>query len=70
MRVRLVVISGADEGKSFPLPESGPLLIGRGRAAGAQLTDPHASRSHCEVEIKGGEKPAMVGEVLYLVFGG
>jgi serine/threonine protein kinase len=54
MSVSLVVIAGPDAGKSFPVPHSDPLVVGRGRTAGAQLSDPHASRSHFQVQMEAG----------------
>jgi serine/threonine protein kinase len=45
-----VVIAGPDLGKSFALPPSGALLIGRGRDAAARLNDLHVSRIHCRIE--------------------
>jgi serine/threonine-protein kinase len=51
---RLVVLSGPDQGRSFPLPEDDALLLGRSRATGTRLADPHVSRVHCEVTVEGG----------------
>jgi serine/threonine-protein kinase len=51
---RLVVLCGPDKGRSFPLPEDDTLLLGRSRATGTRLSDPHVSRVHCEVTIEGG----------------
>jgi serine/threonine protein kinase len=46
----LLVIAGPDQGKSFPLPRSGTLLVGRGREVEAKLHDLHVSRVHCRLE--------------------
>ncbi len=54
MPARLVVIAGPDQGKAFPVPVAGTMLVGRGRAASVCLADPHASRSHCQVKIEAG----------------
>ncbi len=53
MPPRLVVIAGPDQGKAFPLPGAGSMLIGRGRTAAVCLADPHVSRSHCQLKIDG-----------------
>jgi serine/threonine-protein kinase len=53
MPPRLVVIAGPDQGKAFSLAAGEHLVIGRGRTADVRLTDPHVSRSHCEVKVKG-----------------
>ncbi len=55
MDMQLVVISGPDRGRSFSLTEGQTLLIGRGQASNTQLSDPHVSRVHCQVEIDGGK---------------
>jgi hypothetical protein len=54
MPARLVVVAGPDQGKAFPLPAAGIVLIGRGRTAQVCLADPHVSRSHCQVKIEAG----------------
>src|SRR5579859_4090862 len=53
MPTRLVVISGPDQGKTFQLPTSGSMLVGRGRTAALCLADPHVSRSHCQIKVEG-----------------
>jgi pSer/pThr/pTyr-binding forkhead associated (FHA) protein len=52
MTKRLVVISGPDQGRSFPLPETDTLMLGRSRATETRLTDPHVSRVHCQVQVE------------------
>ncbi len=49
----LVVISGVDKGRTFPLEEGQPLRIGRGDAADTKLRDQAVSRLHCQVECQG-----------------
>jgi eukaryotic-like serine/threonine-protein kinase len=53
MPAQLTVVAGPDEGNAFPLEPGATLLIGRGRNAGAQLSDPSVSRVHCEVKVEG-----------------
>lgn len=55
MTVQLNVIAGNDKGRSFTIPESQPLLIGRSQTSGTQLNDPRCSKIHCQVEIKDGK---------------
>jgi pSer/pThr/pTyr-binding forkhead associated (FHA) protein len=52
---QLVVIAGPDEGRSFDLDEGQTLVLGRGEKTDTRLKDPQVSRTHCQVEIKGGE---------------
>jgi serine/threonine protein kinase len=54
MLAQLVVIAGPDQGRTISLAEGQTLTIGRGEAAAARLTDPHASRSHCRLEVDAG----------------
>ncbi len=49
MAKKLVVLVGPDEGRVIPVEEE-TLLIGRSRAAGVHLIDPHVSRVHCQVQ--------------------
>lgn len=50
----LLVTSGPDAGRRFPLVEGQTLLIGRGEQSSTQLRDPHVSRSHCILEVARG----------------
>jgi serine/threonine protein kinase len=52
MSKRLLVISGPDKGKEFPLPAGETLLIGRSKATETRLSDPHVSRVHCQIQIE------------------
>jgi pSer/pThr/pTyr-binding forkhead associated (FHA) protein len=54
MTRRFVVVAGPDQGRAFEVPEADALLLGRSKATQTRLTDPHVSRVHCEVEVKGG----------------
>jgi serine/threonine protein kinase len=54
MSKRLQVVTGPDQGRTFPLPEADTVLIGRSRALETRLIDPYASRVHCQVETTGG----------------
>lgn len=49
MSYHLFVTSGPDQGRQFTLNEGERALIGRGQDAQIQLSDPHASRKHCEI---------------------
>ncbi len=53
MGMHLVVIAGPDKGRSFPLSPAAPLVVGRGKDTDTRLTDPHASRVHCQVQFDG-----------------
>jgi serine/threonine protein kinase len=48
MAKKLVVLAGPDEGRVIAIEEE-TVLIGRSRAAGVHLIDPHVSRVHCQV---------------------
>lgn len=54
MNMQLVVISGPDQGRTFPLADGQTLIIGRGQTNDTHLGDPHVSRVHCQVEVDGG----------------
>jgi hypothetical protein len=49
----LVVISGLDKGKIFPLAETFTVLLGRSKHTICRLADLSVSRVHCEVELRG-----------------
>lgn len=55
MPKRLLVLAGPDEGRSFEIPSSGNLLVGRSRATDTRLIDPHVERVHCQIQVEGGE---------------
>jgi pSer/pThr/pTyr-binding forkhead associated (FHA) protein len=49
---RLLVIDGADKGRSFPLPDSGTLTIGKShKSSDIILHDLYVSRVHCQLLI-------------------
>jgi serine/threonine protein kinase len=50
---RLAVIAGPDQGQVFPLPDGATVSLGRGRQATIYLADPHVSRVHCQVAVRG-----------------
>lgn len=54
MPFQLVIISGPDTGRTFPLLPGSPFVIGRGQTSLTKLVDPHVSRNHCEVRVDGG----------------
>lgn len=49
MDVRLSVIAGPDQGRSFVIPTGKLHLIGRGQETNTQLRDPSVSRLHCQI---------------------
>ena len=51
---QLQIVGGPNQGGAIPFAEGQVIRIGRGAGADAQLTDPYVSRSHCQIEIKGG----------------
>jgi serine/threonine protein kinase len=53
--LQLVIISGPDVGRSFALEDDTALLVGRGQDANAQLTDPHCSRQHFQLQVAEGK---------------
>jgi pSer/pThr/pTyr-binding forkhead associated (FHA) protein len=53
MAGHLVVISGPDQGKSFPIKDGQTLVLGRGQASDTQINDAHMSRVHCRVQADG-----------------
>jgi pSer/pThr/pTyr-binding forkhead associated (FHA) protein len=48
---QLVVLGGPDEGKVFPLPQTGTVRIGRAATAEVRLVDIRVSRAHCELQV-------------------
>ena len=53
MSVQIVIVSGPDKGRSFPLPSGGKLQVGRSQATPTKLTDQSVSRVHCEIDFDG-----------------
>jgi len=51
MGKKLVVISGTDTGREFPLPDAGAFVLGRSKESDTRLADPRVSRKHCQVEV-------------------
>jgi serine/threonine protein kinase len=49
MSAQLVVVAGPDKGRSFPLSDGQPLVVGRSQTTATRLNDPHVSRIHCQV---------------------
>jgi DNA-binding NtrC family response regulator len=52
MPARLVVTSGPDVGRSFPLDAAGG-VVGRGEGSAVQLSDLSVSREHCRIQLRG-----------------
>lgn len=55
MQSQLLVVSGPDQGRSFPLEEGIVLLVGRGQETPTRLKDPQISRVHCQVTVEDGK---------------
>jgi serine/threonine protein kinase len=53
MSLQFLVIAGPDQGKSFILQAGPDLMLGRSANAYYQLSDPRASRNHCQVQRDG-----------------
>ena len=53
--LQLVIISGPDTGRTFALEDGTSLLVGRGQDTNAQLTDPHCSRQHFQLQVADGK---------------
>jgi DNA-binding NtrC family response regulator len=54
MPARLVVTSGPDVGRSFPLDTAGG-VVGRGEGSAVQLSDLSVSREHCRIQWREGD---------------
>ena len=54
LRARVVVVRGAEEGRTFPLEDS-KTVLGRGKDAAIVLSDPALSRHHAEIVFGGTE---------------
>jgi serine/threonine-protein kinase len=55
MALRLKIIAGPDQGKSFAIPFAGTLTVGRGSDANIELTDTCVSRRHFQLIAVGGQ---------------
>jgi serine/threonine protein kinase len=55
MQATLQIVSGPDQGRSFPLEEGIVLLVGRGQETPTRLKDPQISRVHCQVSVEDGK---------------
>lgn len=53
MATTLIVLMGPDEGRTFSLTHE-PILLGRSRAAGGHLLDPHIAKVHCQIAYEQG----------------
>jgi serine/threonine protein kinase len=49
----VIVVSGPDAGRSFPLEGGQTLIVGRGQASHTRINDPRVSRVHCHVRLDG-----------------
>ena len=55
MQMQLTVLSGLDQGRTFPIRERASLSIGRGQDTSTKLQDPRVSRLHCTLDVSGGQ---------------
>lgn len=53
MSANLIVVDGVDRGRIFAIPESDPLLVGRGQSSSTWLQDPFVSRVHFVIQPEG-----------------
>jgi serine/threonine protein kinase len=53
MSLQLLVLSGPEKDRMFTLHPGDDLMLGRGANCAYKLTDPRASRSHCQVLMEG-----------------
>jgi serine/threonine protein kinase len=53
MSLQFQVIAGPDKGKSFQLHHGPDMMLGRGSSAYYQVSDPRASRNHCQLLLEG-----------------
>jgi serine/threonine protein kinase len=54
MARRLLVIEGADQGRCFPLPDQGAIILGSSdKHCDICLNDLYAARVHCQIEVLG-----------------
>jgi serine/threonine protein kinase len=53
MSYEVIVVSGPDAGRSFPLEGGQTLIVGRGQASHTRINDPRVSRVHCHVRLDG-----------------
>src|SRR5262249_11642877 len=53
MSAQIVIVTGPDKGRSFPLPTDEPLQVGRSQTTPTKLTDQTVSRVHCQIDFDG-----------------
>lgn len=53
MQAQLLIVSGPDKGRVFPLEDGQTLAIGRGADSQTSLSDPRVSRQQCLLEVDG-----------------
>src|SRR5438067_623276 len=53
MSLQVIIIAGPDEGKAFTLQSGPDLMLGRGSSSLYRLSDPRASRAHCQITLEG-----------------
>lgn len=53
MAHHLLMTSGIEKGKSFPLTDNTSIVIGRSDSSDIQLSDASVSRIHCRIHVNG-----------------
>jgi serine/threonine protein kinase len=53
MSLQLLVLAGPEKDKLYTLHPGSDMMLGRGTQAAYRLTDPRASRCHCQIEMEG-----------------
>jgi len=49
----ILIISGPESGRTFPLEDGQTLQIGRGQNSDTKINDPYMSRVHCRISVDG-----------------
>lgn len=55
MPAKLIVLSGPERDRVYPLENHGSFLIGRGQSCQIAITDPLSSREHAQLNYEGGQ---------------
>ena len=53
MQMKLTVVAGPDQGRTFSISSDQTFVIGRGQDTPTKLADPHVSRHHCTLDTIG-----------------
>lgn len=61
MQMKLTVVAGPDQGRTFSISNDQTFVIGRGQDTPTKLQDPHVSRHHCTLDTIGGKATLIDG---------